>query len=59
MMKVKAFNIDWDTGREEVDLPSRVTVEVADGFDCENDLADILSAKYGWLVGGCSYTIIK
>lgn len=62
------FNIDWDTSdfdeEDELatgvivpDLPSRIDgVEIDDpDFDPENDIADWLSDKYGYLVNSCDW----
>ena len=62
------FNIDWDTsdfdeedelatGISVPDLPSRIDgVEIDDpDFDPENDIADWLSNKYGYLVNSCDW----
>jgi len=48
--RIKFSEIEWRTDGEEVELPSSVVLEVADGFDAEENGADLLSDKYGWLV---------
>ena len=59
-MKVRFFNIDWDTDGEEVDLPLEAYVpNVDDDIDLENDGADVLSDKYGWCVNSFSYEILS
>ncbi len=57
-MKVRFFDIDWDTDDKVVDLPSETIMEVDDNIDLENESADVLSDKYGWCVFGCSYEIL-
>ena len=55
-MKVRFFNIDWDTDGEKVDLPLEVIIpDVETDVDIENEGADILSDKYGWCVNSFSY----
>lgn len=56
-MKVKVFGIVWDTDGEDVDLPSEVTLEVSEDTDLENEIADILSDKYGWCVLSVDYSV--
>jgi hypothetical protein len=50
-MKVIVKGIDWETDGEDVDLPSSVTMEVADDV-AEDDIIDQMSDEYGWLVNG-------
>jgi hypothetical protein len=49
-----AFNIDWDTDGEEIDLPKEVTIpeSVAKEHNAGDDtaVADYLSDEYGWCV---------
>jgi len=48
VMKVKVFDIQWDTDGEEVDnLPSSVIYE---NCNTDDDFADMLSDEYGWCV---------
>jgi len=59
-MKVRFFNIDWDTDGEEVDLPLEAYAPNVDNdIDLENDGADVLSDKYGWCVNSFSYEILS
>lgn len=48
--RIKFSEIEWQTDGEEVELPSSVVLEVSDDFDVEENGADLLSDKYGWLV---------
>lgn len=50
-MKVEVQGIDWETDGEDIDLPSSVTMEVADDVT-DDDIIDQLSDEYGWLVNG-------
>lgn len=47
---MKIFNIIWETDGEQVDLPSEVQVEPSYRRLDEDEVADYLSDKYGWLV---------
>ena len=71
-MKIRAFDIDWDTTgfdeEEELqtgvcvpDLPSEVIFECDVDPDEEGDktVSDILSDRYGFCVNGCMYEILS
>ena len=58
-MKVRAFNIDWDTDGKKIDLPDECVVELDDDQDPHEDLAEVLSEKYGWCVNICEFEIIE
>lgn len=45
---MKVSNIIWETDDVEIDLPTEVEVE--DGLDDDDAIADYLSDTYGWLV---------
>lgn len=51
-MKVRAFNIVWDTGSDKVDLPTDVIIDVPvdHARDIDDELAGTLSDQYGWCV---------
>ena len=54
-MKIRAYDIDWDTDGEEVDLPTEAIVELTDEEVIEemngnNVIADKLSDEYCWLI---------
>lgn len=57
-MKVRFFNINWDTDGQEVDLPKEVILEDGDR-DISIEGADELSDKYGWCVEGFDFEILK
>ena len=57
-MKIKLFDISWDTDGLQIDLPSEVVMEVDEDIDLENEAADLLSDKFGWCVFGCDYEIL-
>lgn len=58
-MKVRFFNINWDTDGQEVDLPKEVILEVDGDRDISIEGADELSDKYGWCVEGFDFEILK
>ena len=49
-MKVRAYNIIWDTDGETVDLPDDVIIDLDDDADPSLEGADYLSDNYGWCV---------
>jgi len=49
-MKVRFFNIVWDTDGEAVDLPVEVEMVVEADLDVAEDGADVLSDTYGFCV---------
>jgi len=49
-MKVRFFNIVWDTDGEEVDLPVEVEMVCDPDLDLDEEGADVLSDKYGFCV---------
>ena len=46
---MKATRIIWETGGEEVNLPTEVEIPT-DIEDDDDAIADYLSSTYGWLV---------
>jgi hypothetical protein len=66
-VKVRFFDIEWDTGDEDLDedpspsecgLPSECVVEVEDDLDLDEEGADALSERYGFCVSRCSFEVI-
>lgn len=60
-MRVKIFNIQYDGTVDEIctaKLPRRMTIEVVENFDLENDLSELVSNRTGWCILGCSYKVI-
>jgi len=58
-MKVKCFNIKWETDGEVVDLPKTMTFDVCDKStddEIEEFLTDALSDRTGWLHDGYSWS---
>lgn len=46
-ISVEITNIEWETDNEDVDLPTKVTLDINDPT---TDIADALSDEYGFLV---------
>lgn len=53
-MKLKVFNISYDTDEEQIDLPQLLTLEVED----EDDICDAVSDKTGFCVFSLQYEIV-
>ena len=54
-MKIRAYDIDWDTDGEDpnaLDLPREVVIDLdAEGIeDPDQQVADWLSDRYGWCI---------
>ena len=54
-MKIRFFDIQWDTDGEEVDLPTETIMEVPEDCDLDTEGADVLSDKFGWCVLGFNW----
>ena len=57
-MKLRCYDIEWDTDDDEVDLPDEVVIEVDDDHDIMGSTDDVLSDHYGWLVDNFCVDII-
>ncbi len=57
-MKIRAFNIKYDTDGQKIDLPKEIVFDVEDDFDANEELADLISDETGFCVFGCEYKII-
>ena len=53
-MKVRAFNIDYDTDGEDINLPYEVFVEVED----EEDIVDVVSDQTGFCIFSLQYEFV-
>ena len=51
---VEAYDIEWEKDGQDVDLPDSDTMRIR----CGDDIADILSARHGYLVKGYSVHFI-
>lgn len=58
MKLVKAFNIQWDTDGENIDLPSEAFFNVDNDFDLNEGLADLLSDEYNFCVDYAEYEVV-
>ena len=61
-MLIKAFNIDWETDGENVELPSEAFFVVDKDTtvpEIEEDLTTWLSDEYNYLVNCCEYEIVE
>ena len=54
-MKVKVFNIEYDTDGEFVELPKELFLEV----EFEEDICDVVSDETGFCVFSLQYEIIN
>jgi len=57
-MKVRFFNIVWDTDGESVDLPVSVVRDVPDETDFNEEAADLLSDEFGWCVSSVEFEVL-
>lgn len=58
MKLVKAFNIQWDTDGEDIDLPSEAFFHVDDNFDINEGLSDLLTDEYNFCVNVAEYEVV-
>lgn len=55
MKKYRAYNINWDTDGEDVELPDEVMFEMDDDEDPSIDGANVISDMYGWCINHFLY----
>ncbi len=58
-LKIRAFNIKYDTDGLKINLPSEMEFEVASDSDAENEIADLISDVTGWCVCSCEFEKIS
>lgn len=58
-MKIKIWDIKWDTDGEEVDLPTQVVREVGADFCTNQDTTDLLSDEFGFCVFDCKVKVVE
>ncbi len=64
-MKIRCWDIVWDTDGEDADLPREVVIEVDDevwaegSVTAEEAVSGALSDKYGWCHTGFNYEAVK
>jgi len=49
-MRIRCFDIDYDTDGEDVDLPQEIIIDLDDDEDPEYDSADAISDITGWCI---------
>ncbi len=57
-MKVRFFDIVWDTDDQDVDLPSTHEAIVDADFDTDEEGADLLSDQFGWCVKSFEHVVV-
>lgn len=57
-MKIRAFNIKYDTDGQKIKLPKKIVFDVEDDFDADEELADLISDETGFCVFSCEYEIL-
>jgi hypothetical protein len=63
MIKIRCYEIDWDTDGEDVDLPDSAIIELEEEEDLDlytlvNEYgADALSDEFGWCVNKYSWEV--
>jgi hypothetical protein len=56
-MKLKCYDIQWDKDNEKIKLPKQVVLNI-ENIDKE-ELSNIISDKYGWLIYSLKYKILN
>lgn len=57
-MLIKAFNIEWETDGQNVDLPTEAFFQVDKHACVDDDLTTWLSDEYNYLVNAAEWTIV-
>jgi len=55
MKTYKAYNIQWDTDEEKIELPSEVIFNMEDDDDPSIDGANVISDMVGWCINSFFY----
>lgn len=58
-MKIKVFNILYDTDGEDVELPQEFEVEVDDHEDVGEELAEWITDQTGFCHKGFDYEVLE
>lgn len=58
-MKVRFYDIVWDTDGLDVSLTTEVTLDVDDDLCVETEGADVLSDTFGWCVHGFDFEVVS
>lgn len=57
-MKIRAFNIKYDTDGQKIKLPKEIVFDVEPDFDVDEELADLISDETGFCVFSCECEIL-
>jgi len=57
-MKIRAFDIKWDTDGEDIPLPEEFIFELEDHEDIEEFMSDTLSEITGFCHQGFDYEVL-
>ena len=55
LVEVEAYDIEWDTDGEDVDLPKSVKLMMDPSEEIGLNIGDKLSDRFGWCILGCSW----
>lgn len=58
LIELEAYDIEWDTDGEEVDLPDKVRLMLHSEEDFGSVIADRLSDRFGWCVRTFQFRMI-
>jgi hypothetical protein len=58
-MRVRFYDIKWDTDGENPDLPVATEIVLDDRTNVLLEGADVLSDQYGWCVSSFGFEIVK
>lgn len=58
MIRVRVFDIRWDTDGENIPLPEELFFEVDDGEEAEAELSDMISDQVGFCHFGFQYEVV-
>lgn len=58
-MKIRTYNIDYETDGESIDLPKELFFDVNEDFEADNQLANLISDETGYLVKGFQFDKVK
>jgi hypothetical protein len=57
-MKIRVYDIHWETDGIEVDLPAELNFDVEDHESVEDELSDLVSEHTGFLHNGFLYEVV-
>lgn len=57
-MKIKVFDIKWDTDGEDIPLPEEFTFELEDHEDIEEFMSDTITEITGFCHNGFDYEVL-